>query len=322
MSRKKTKMQFGKPKNVAEKFVKNHSHLGYTKDKLKELGVEFPCRSASTGVSYIEGLTNVQSHIRDAWKKGRAREGFPGGLTSLTKEFAEQYLEERREQNLGQKTLDRDRQALQFALQKKLDRVYSNQGEKGELAQATRAISHTQMKVIASGQSEKNALATELSFTSGIRQHEFYSLRRVGEGKPESQRNWDQNRFAGKHGEYVSYLVTGKGGLIRIVLVRSDLSERLETLRLDQPKNVIDRGIKYSDVRYGIGAGTNWARSFSRSSNKHLGWSTGAHGLRHSFAQNRMEETQKAGISFDQALGATASELGHFNVKTTLTYLR
>jgi integrase len=49
---------------------------------------------------------------------------------------------------------------------------------------------------------------------------------------------------------------------------------------------------------------------------------TGAHGLRWTFAQNRMQELQSHGISRDEALAVVSSEMGHNRPEITEIYLR
>ena len=79
----------------------------------------------------------------------------------------------------------------------------------------------------------------------------------------------------------------GKGGLSREVAIPIELSEVIEIRRYSQPKIVKDRGIYY-ESNYDLGFGKALSESFSRASGKFLGWSTGLHGLRHSYAQNRL----------------------------------
>ncbi|MCJ7603797.1 MAG: phage replisome organizer N-terminal domain-containing protein [Desulfobulbaceae bacterium] len=57
-------------------------------------------------------------------------------------------------------------------------------------------------------------------------------------------------------------------------------------------------------------------------SRRALGFSNGAHGLRHSYAQERMEELQCSGMNYEDAKGTVAQEVGHFAKDTTETYLR
>ncbi|MDF5425801.1 site-specific integrase, partial [Vibrio parahaemolyticus] len=50
-------------------------------------------------------------------------------------------------------------------------------------------------------------------------------------------------------------------------------------------------------------------------------WSTGAHGLRHSYAQERMSELQK-NMTYEKALEVVSQEMGHFRPDITEVYLR
>jgi uncharacterized protein YoaH (UPF0181 family) len=53
-----------------------------------------------------------------------------------------------------------------------------------------------------------------------------------------------------------------------------------------------------------------------------VGFSNGAHGMRHSYAQTRMQELQASGMTYDEAKGTVAQEVGHFAKDTTEAYLR
>ena len=116
------------------------------------------------------------------------------------------------------------------------------------------------------------------------------------------------------------YTVIGKGGLIREVLIPKELSNQLEQLR-QQSIIIKDRNIHYQQ-HYNIGGGKDWSNSFSAASKRTLGWSHGAHGLRHSFAQQRMSELQQQGFLYQDALGIVSQLLGHFRPDITEVYLR
>ncbi|MCY4313400.1 MAG: hypothetical protein OXD44_06860 [Gammaproteobacteria bacterium] len=45
-----------------------------------------------------------------------------------------------------------------------------------------------------------------------------------------------------------------------------------------------------------------WSASFTRASDRELGYSTDDHGLRHRYAQERVEEPQRARYSYRNAL--------------------
>ena len=253
---------------------------------------------------------------------GQALKGFAdylrehrlGDLPSATDQEARQYLAERSHQ-VGQKTLDLDRQAIQMHLGLRLEVVRSDR----ESALSTRSYTPAQVARIASAQSEANGLATRLAYHAGLRAHELLTLRPAGERSASGHRQWSADRFAGREG--VRYTVVGKGGLVREVLLTRELAEAVEARRLEEPRLVVDRGVQYVQC-YTIGGGRSWSQSFSSASRRELGFSNGGHGLRHSYVQERMDELQRRGMAYEQARATVAQEVGHFAGETTEAYLR
>ena len=253
---------------------------------------------------------------------GQALKGFAdylrehrlGDLPSATDQEARQYLAERSHQ-VGQKTLDLDRQAIQMHLGLRLEVVRSDR----ESALSTRSYTPAQVARIASAQSEANGLATRLAYHAGLRAHELLTLRPAGERSASGHRQWSADRFAGREG--VRYTVVGKGGLVREVLLTRELAAAVEARRLEEPRLVVDRGVQYVQC-YTIGGGRSWSQSFSSASRRELGFSNGGHGLRHSYVQERMDELQRRGMAYEQARETVAQEVGHFAGETTEAYLR
>ena len=252
-----------------------------------------------------------------------ARHIAPDGLEllDLTPARADAYLESRAA-DLGQKALDGHRLALQKYLDHvrgllpvggRLDVVRSLKRTRGE----GRAYARHQVPMVAARQTPRNALATLIAYAAGLRAHELLTLARPDE-RPPDVRPARPEKFDGRPG--TDYTVVGKGGLVRLVRIPNDLAARLEERRLDEAVRSSDREIRYLS-RYDIGAGEAWSRSFSRASMSALGWSRGAHGLRHSFAQERMAELQH-GLRYDDALEVVSQELGHFRPGITREYLR
>ena len=118
-----------------------------------------------------------------------------------------------------------------------------------------------------------------------------------------------------------AYTVQGKGGLIREVRIPPDLAQQLEGQRLVAPRTITDRGIFYPQY-YGIAGGQRWSNAFSVASQRVLGWSAGGHGLRHSYAQERLKELQRQGLRWEYALETVSQEMGHFRPQITEVYLR
>lgn len=270
-------------------------------------------KSVGTVRNYEEALSRVAQF---------ANRELSIGLREITPEQATQYLEIRSEE-VGQKTLDMERQAIQAMMHftsKKLTPEERLEVVKSEHEQVLQSRSYTpeQVNLICESQRSHNALSTQIAHAAGLRGHELFTLQRIDERAP-SERPALSEKFQGREGD--RYTVIGKGGLIREVSLPRHLASKLESQRLDEPKHVTDRKIHYTQ-HYNISAGRAWATSFSRAAERTLGWSAGAHGVRHSYAQERMYELQNSGLNRDKALEVVSQEMGHFRPDITETYLR
>ena len=299
---------FRKAANQADRMIRRSLAL---KTKRHDNRDDGKIHSRGTARAYQQALTGAAK-----WLKKKANNQ---ALERMTPEQAHQYLDERRK-TVRQKTLDLDRQALQILPQiGKLDRIESRL-DPSPLETGGRAYTPVQVQMVAAAQSERHALATEIAHAAGLRGHELLTLRRADEQAASTHRKWSAERFEGRP-DSVRYTVVGKGGLVREVALSVYLSERLEERRWERPKTVTDRGIRYTQ-HYDLGGGLAWSRSFSAASKRALGWSTGGHGLRHSYAQERIEDLQRDGHTYDSALGLVSQEMGHFRGDLTEVYLR
>lgn len=268
--------------------------------------------SVGTIRNYEERLTIVAKH---------ANADFQCSLRDLTVAQAHQYLTDRATE-VGQKTLDMERQAIQSMMQnvtRKLGQTEKLDVIKSEQQQILTSRSYTpeQARMVADAQTERNALATEIAYAAGLRAHELHTIQRIEDRRPDIRESHDA-KFA--HRDGVRYTVDGKGGLVREVLLPKDLSDRLEARRLEQPQQITDRGVNYIS-HYDINGGNRWSSSFTTTSNRALNWSAGAHGLRHSYAQERMNELQRT-LPYEQALKVVSLEMGHIRAEITEVYLR
>lgn len=300
--------RFRSPESQAKHAIKQKLAIG--KPSHSKAGGDGKIHSLGTARTYSDSLKCVAAFISDN------RLDLAGkGLASLTRETAQIYLEYRA-QEVGQKQLDKDRQAMQILLGEKLAVT------KSELDQAlqSRAYTQRQIQLVAGAQKQKHALPTRIADDAGLRAHELLTLLPINERAPSAHRTWTDERFTGR-GEVVRYTVVGKGGLIREVAVGHELAEQLESLRLAVPRNVTDREIYYQQ-HYDIGGGKQWSDSFSKAAQRELGWSSGAHGVRHTYAQVRMRDLQLLGRSYEGALAIVSQEMGHFRSDITEVYLR
>lgn len=272
-------------------------------------------RSVGTVRNYEQALTRVAEYVRDT--------RICGSLRELSREQAIAYLEQRG-QTVGQKTLDMERQAIQCMFQHVTGRLAASErlpvvrSAKPQKLVA-RAYTAEQVRLIVASQTPRNALATEIAYAAGLRAHELLTLlpihERAADPRPALESKW-----RGRDGSE-AYTVAGKGGLVREVRIPAELAARLEAVRLPAPERITDRGVHY-EQHYAINGGNRWSSSFTNAALRVLGWSEGAHGLRHSYAQERLHELRHNGLSHNPAMETVSQEMGHFRAETTETYLR
>lgn len=246
-----------------------------------------------------------------------------GGLRDITPEQAKAYLDIRASEN-SQSTIDMDRQALQCMMQNVTHQLEKNETlevVQSELNTIEKSRSYTseQVQRITEHQTERHAVSTEICHKAGLRAHELYTLRPAGEVQP-SPREVHPDKFSHQSEQTKSYTVTGKGGLIREVQLPNHLADRLEAYRLDSTVAVTDRGVNYT-AHYNIAAGQRFSDAFSKASSRALGYSNGAHGLRHSYAQDRYEQLANH-LQKEDVMRVVSQELGHFRPEITEVYLR
>ena len=225
------------------------------------------------------------------------------------------YLEERAEV-VRQATQNQSRNALQLAFGIRLPILHSQV----ETIRSRRSYTADEIARVIQHQSERNALATVIALGAGLRAHELATLRKADELSPSSHREWDPRRFLGLP-DFRLYVVVGKGGLRRQVAIPKQLAEMLEQHRLPAPRTVNDRGIFY-DLVYDIGFGQAFSQSFADASKAALGFSRGAHGLRHGYTKSRTNDLRRLGLTFAEAQSVVSQELGHFRPSITLAYYR
>jgi integrase len=300
--------RFRSPESQSKFAVRNKLAIG--KPSHSKRGGDGRIHSLGTARTYSDSLKCVATYIAD-----QKLDTCGKGLSSLSPETAMIYLESRA-QEVGQKQLDKDRQAMQMLLGEKLAVVKSELDE----VMSSRAYTQQQIQMIVEAQSKEHALATLVAADGGLRAHELLTLLPVEERRPSGHRSWSGERFEGRC-EVTRFTVQGKGGLVREIAIRKVLTDQLTKLRLSEPRVVTDRDIFYVQ-HYDIGGGHRWSDSFSKASKRELGWSNGAHGVRHTYAQMRMRSLQLVGFNYEQALGIVSQEMGHFRQDITEVYLR
>ncbi|MFA0465442.1 site-specific integrase [Vibrio breoganii] len=293
--------------------AKNKDPLKVAKKQTANVMKKLNVRSLGTQRNYARSLILFTQHLN--LEKSTS-------LRNATQSQALQFLTDRAA-SVGQKQLDMDRQAIQALLQHNGELEASQtleviKTEKDEILQS-RAYTRNQVELIQESQSDKHSLATRLAETAGLRAHEMGTLLPIEERAPDFREEHSPFRFREQE-KWIAYTVVGKGGLCREVRFPQALADELEERRLETPLWQTDRDIPYK-TRYDIGFGKQWSDSFSKASNRALGWSNGGHGLRHTYAQQRIDVLMHH-CPYKEALKAASQELGHLRPEITLVYLR
>ena len=298
------------PEKQAASAAKGLSRLGEPRHGNKDDG---KVHSRGTLRTYEQAFRNTARWMGDV---------HGSRLHHMSVEHARTYLESRATE-VGQKTLNNERRALEMYFRHRdrnstvsVPRVRSEI----ETVSRSRAYSDGQVKLVADEQSARLSLSTRIADAAGLRASELLSIRPLEERGPSTHRTWTADRFTGRE-DWTRYSVDGKGGLVREVRLPSALTAELETRRLDTPRVVVDRDIRI-ESHYDIAGGHRFTRDFTRDATRSLGWSEGAHGLRHGYAQRRMAELADHGVARDRALLVVSQEMGHFRPDVTEIYLR
>ena len=189
-----------------------------------------------------------------------------------------------------------------------------------ETIRGRRSYATHEISPIMEHQNERNRLSTALAFAAGLRAHELATICRYSDMTPSNHREWDDRLFLGMTDVKI-YVVVGKGGLRRKVAIPTKLAAILDERRFENPQRTTDRGVIYWRW-YDIGFGQAFSQSFSTASTRALGFSRGAHGLRHSYTKARTATLRELGLTFSEAQIVVSQELGHFRQSITIAYYR
>ena len=313
VAQSKKKRSFRSPKRQAENAVRRVMALGTPRHGNKEDG---KIHSLGTARTY-------QGHLKltAEWLKTT---GHTAGLDHMTTDQAQAYLIFRSE-SVGQKTLDLDRHAMRILPAVKQEVLVREKTQvkptaKKSLSARSRAYTDDQRGLVRESLAPRHQLASEIILAAGLRTVEMLTIRPLAEQPASTHREWNPERYYGRE-DFIRYSVIGKGGLIREVALPPALADKLEAQRRDASVTRMDRGVGYQSY-YDLPGGTTLTNSWSKASNHELGWSTGIHGLRHNYAQNRMDELQMRGFYYSDALAIISQEMGHFRPDITEVYLR
>ena len=249
-------------------------------------------------------------------------------LKEITTAQAQKWINQLPDRGMTQKSISAYKTALELCPQVEAIKAPRAIAQPGPKATLPRATTPERAALIFSHQREPMRLTSEIVSDAGLRAAEVLTLRRLdrvpdddpARGKM-ARRPWDEQRWEGRDG--VRYLVIGKNGLPREIVLRADLADRLEARHLDVPREITDRDVRISQ-HYNIPGGQAWSQSFTDAAHRALGAgnSPGGHALRHAFAHDRMDFLLDQGLPHTAAEERIAQEMGHFRPSSTPVYLR
>jgi integrase len=182
-----------------------------------------------------------------------------------------------------------------------------------------RAYTAEQIAAIAAHQTEPYAFSTWLAAAIGLRGMELITIAPLS-AQPRDPRPIPPYLHAHMPpGEL--YSVYGKGGLIRTVLVPMPFVGTLEARLRPTPIRVRHERSDLTSY-YDIPGGKRWAASFTQACRRTFNKTAGAHGLRHTYTQDRIDVLLGHSIPDRVARKAVSVEIGHFRLDVIDIYLR
>jgi len=312
---------------------------GTSRDEMKaeiraELAAEgLPATSQNIGERAEITSYGASKSYGDAWHQfaqwAKVNEGIRD-IQQLNADIAQSYLEHRIEQGVKLSTYEKEASALskmELALQKQAEvRGIEREGNLRPGIAETRETAKTSLEqnsetrayerpeaIIAGLKDERHQLGSKLQLESGGRISEASQIRENQLG------GLATDVHTGKQIGVIN-LVGGdtKGGHSHPISVTPQTYAQLENAIKNGPtittKSGEGKAFKIEKTGY-----SQAVRGAAIASGQEP---TGTHGLRHNFAQNRMQELQQNGKSFDAALKIVSQEMGHHRPSITLTYLR
>ncbi|HQR76401.1 MAG TPA: hypothetical protein PLR35_08240 [Burkholderiaceae bacterium] len=237
-----------------------------------------------------------------------------GNLKSFPLDAPEAYLYAR-SLRVGEGQLRSDRWALQILTGRRLPLFAPVRPQKLK----PKAYTAEQIAAVAAHQTPLYAYSTWLAAAIGLRGMELITIGPLDQ-QPRDPRPTPRYLHA-YMAPGVLYSVTGKGGLVRTVLVPWPFVAHLEARRRPFPVIVRHEGKNLTSY-YDIPGGRRWAASFTEACRRTFEKSAGAHGLRHTYTQSRIDVLLGHDVPERDAKKAVSVEIGHFRVDVVEIYLR
>ena len=295
----------------AQRWIQARANRGQTKASGK------PLRSDRTVNRYIGDLARAAQWMAQQF-----------GITQLkdiTQAQAQAYIDLRCQQSIRAATLQGYGMALKTLPQVKQLSLPSKRADPNSKPKSTRAYTLAQIQKIQSCLPLLAQLSVQIILESGCRAQDLASIRLASEA-PLIRAQYAKlrpERFTGRE-DWITVKFIGKGGHEYLSTLSPDTIKQLQQHRLPHPIAYRDRGQDNAVCQqyYDLPAGNYLSKLWTAAAKHMLDGSHGIHGVRHTYAQQRMAQLQDAGMTWQLAKTCVSQTMGHYRAKEVDTYLR
>jgi integrase len=307
--------------------------IGHAKYAMRVQAEKYIAARANRGKSKASGaiLRSDRTVQRYQGDLGRAAESIQqqhgvSKLKDITQAQAQAYIDQRLREKICIRTLQGYAKALQLLpLVEKLT-LPSRGTDPKDKPKEGRAYTLEQIKEVQKNLPSLAAkLATQVIVESGCRSQDLASMRLEVERPIKNARltKLHPDRFAARE-DWVKVSFIGKGGHEYTSTISPELAKEIAAFRLYEARDFRER--KQENVvtkqYYDIPAGWRLSLIWTAASKRTFGFSRGIHGLRHTFAQERVRAMQVLNMTWDKILECVSQQMGHYRAEQVRVYLR
>ncbi len=322
------------PSNPTQKSEASQIKLvGHEKYTLREQAKKYVAARANRGKSKASGaiLRSDRTVQRYQGDLGRAAEHIQQKygvikLKDITHTKAQTYIDQRLKEKICVRTLQGYAKALELLpLVNKLT-LPSRKTDPNDKPKERRAYTIEQINEIQKNLPSFAAkLATQVIVESGCRSQDLASmcLESVRPVKNARLTKLHADRFAGRE-DWVRVSFIGKGGHEYTSTISHELAKNVEKFRLYEGRDFRERNQENVVTKqyYDLPAGWKLSLIWTEAAKRTFGFSRGIHGLRHTFAQERVRMMQMLDMTWDKILECVSQQMGHYRAEQVRTYLR